>query len=77
MLARIIGNDIDGILFTYALTVKAVLTVLDIFEYRLFKLFIPTYYVNKACLIAKLAAYAAVGIKLYSMICVYHLAAPP
>ena len=72
MLACKIGNNPDCLLPTDRLAIKAMLAVLDIFEYRLFIFAVPSDYVNKARLIAQPASNALFRRKLNSMICIYH-----
>jgi hypothetical protein len=58
MLAGVVGDHLDGVLFTYALAVEAVLAILNVAEDRLFGLRVPADHVHEAGFVALLAAHA-------------------
>ena len=72
MLACIVGNDLNSVLLANELAIEAMLAVFNILENGLFVFLIPTNYIDKACLVAELAANAFLGVKLNAMISVDH-----
>ena len=77
MLACIVGNDLDGILLADELTVEAVLAVFNILEDGLLVFRVPANDVDEAGFVAKLAADALLGEKVYAMISIDQNTQPP
>ena len=72
MLARVVGNDLDGFLLADELAIEAMLAVFNILDNRLSVFLIPANYIDKASLVAKLAANAFLREKINAMISVDH-----
>ena len=72
MLACIVGDNLNSVLLANELAIEAMLAVFNILENGLFVFSIPANYVNKASLVAKLAANALLGVKINAMISVDH-----
>ena len=72
MLACIVGNNLQSVFLADELAVEAMLAIFNILENGLFVFRIPANYIDKAGLVAELAANAFLGVKINAMISVDH-----